>query len=91
MSKPYLKDPDAVLDYTFAWTAWLTAIEDTIDTVEWIPDEGLTVANSSYTTTTATAFVSGGTVGETLKLTCRITTLDGRTDDRTITLKIVDR
>jgi hypothetical protein len=91
MSSPFKKDPDAVLDYTFNWGSWLTDAEDVIDTVEWIPDEGLTVANSTYTSTTATAFVSGGAVGDTLKLTCRITTLGGRTDDRTITLKIVDR
>lgn len=91
MSKPVPKDPDATLDYTFGWSAWLTAVGDTIDTVEWLPDEGLTVANSTYTATTATAFVSGGAVGETLRLTCRITTLDGRIDDRTINIKIVER
>lgn len=91
MGKPVLKDPDAVLDYTFDWEPWLTPATDTITGVTWVPDDGLTVDSSQNTTTTATAFISGGTAGETLRLTCRITTAGGRTDDRTITFKIVNR
>jgi len=87
----FKKDPDAVLDYTVDWTDWLLPALDTISTVTWVPDTGLTVGTTSKTASTATAFVSGGTAGQTLKLTCRITTTGGRTDDRTITLKIVDR
>lgn len=91
MATSYKKDPNAVLDYTFDWSAWLAPLVDTISTVTWLPDAGLTVVSSSNTTTTATAFVSGGTVDTALNLTCRITTAGGRTDDRTITLKIVNR
>jgi hypothetical protein len=35
--------------------------------------------------------VSGGTLNTSPLLTCRITTAGGRTDDRSITLKIVNR
>jgi len=91
MSSPFKKDPDATLDYTFNWLPWLAPISDTITDVEWVPDEALTVESSSNTTARATAFVSGGTAGETLRLTCRITTAGGRIDDRTIILKIVNR
>ena len=35
------KDPDAVLDYGFDWSAWLEA-GDTIVTSEWIVPEGIT-------------------------------------------------
>lgn len=73
------------------WSEWLAAIDDTIATSTWIPEAGLTVVSESNTTTTATAFVSGGTLGEALTLTNRITTAGGRTDDRSITLKIVER
>lgn len=91
MSSSYKKDPDATLDYSFNWLPWLTAADDTITGVEWVSDEALTVESSSNTTTRAVAFVSGGTEGETLRLTCRITTAGGRIDDRTILLKIVHR
>lgn len=87
----FKKDPDAVLDYTFDWTAWLLPLLDTIVTATFIPDTGLTVQSQSHTTTTATAFVAGGAVGTSMNLTCRITTAGGRTDDRTIVLKIVNR
>lgn len=87
----FKKDPDATLDYSFDWSAYLTPLGDTIQTATWIPDTGLTVVSSAKTNTTATAFVSGGTAGDSLTLTCRIVTTGGRTDDRSITLKIVNR
>jgi len=91
MATSFKKDPNAVLDYTFDWSAWLAPLVDTISTVTWLPDVGLTVGSSSHTTTTATAFISGGVVDTSMNLTCRILTTGGRTDDRTIVLKIVNR
>ena len=87
----FKKDPDAVLDYTFDWALYLTPLSDSIATVTWLPDAGLVVSNSTHTTNTATAFVSGGIIDTTQILTCRITTTGGRTDDRSILLKIVSR
>jgi hypothetical protein len=87
-----LKDPDAVLDYPFDWTAWLpegdtiatatgaivgTAVLDSCD----VDGDGLIV----------TPFVSGGAAGETCTLTVHIVTTEGREDDRTIYLKIKER
>lgn len=91
MATSFKKDPDATLDYTVNWADWLTPIADTISTVTWIPGAGLTVVSQSNTATEATAFVSGGTLDDSHILTCRITTTGGRTDDRSITLKIVNR
>lgn len=87
----YKKDPNAVLDYTFDWGPWLAPLLDTIVSVVWVPGEGLTIGSTSFTPTTATAFVSGGVEGTTPSLTCRITTAGGRTDDRSISLKIINR
>lgn len=87
----FKKDPNAILDYSFDWSLYLTPLADSIQTATWIPDTGLTIVSDTKTSTTATAFVSGGTVGDILTLTCRITTVGGRTDDRSITLKIVNR
>lgn len=85
------KDPNAVLDYEFDWSAWLLPISDTISTVAWVVTSGLTVESSSNTTTSATAFVSGGTTDVDEVLTCRITTAGGRTEDRSVTLRIIER
>lgn len=87
----FKKDPDAILDYTIDWSAYLTPLADTIVTSTWIIQTGLTKVSDSHTTTSCTAFVSGGTVGQILTLTNRITTAGGRTDDRSITLNIVNR
>lgn len=87
----YKKDPNAILDYTFDWAPYLTPIADTIASVQFTTSTGLTKTSQSNTATAATAFVSGGVVGKTEKLTCRIVTAGGRTDERTIDLKILER
>lgn len=87
----FKKDPNAVLDYTVDWTAYLAPIVDTIATATWIVPATLTKVSDTHSSTTATAFISGGTAGTTETVTCRITTAGGRTDDRSITLNIVER
>ena len=87
----YKKDPNATLDYTFDWTAYLAPLADTITSAAWVLGDTLTMVSQTHTTTTATIFVSGGTLGNIATLTCRITTAGGRTDDRTVNLKIVAR
>jgi hypothetical protein len=87
----YKKDPNATLDYTFDWAPYLTPIADTIASATFVFDAALTKVSQSNTTMTATAYMSGGTLGEKHTLTCRIVTAGGRTDDRSITLLIVER
>lgn len=90
----YSHDPEAVLDYVFDWAAFLADINDTIDSAtvdaSTIADDDapLTVDVVSNTTTTVTAWVSGGTVGKSYTLTCHIITNDGREEDKSITLQI---
>jgi hypothetical protein len=86
------KDPDAVLDYSQDWSAWLTPLGDTITGAPvWTAGAGLTVVSQSNNTTAAIAFISGGQVGNKIPLACRIVTAGGRTDERTVHLKIVQR
>lgn len=82
-------DPQAVLDYTLDWSTWLG--DDTIATATWSVPSGVTLASSSATTTTATAWISGGTVGEAYIATCHVTTVGGRQDDRSIRLNCRNR
>lgn len=86
----FVHDPEAVLDYQWDWTAWLG--EDTISTHTIADDsDSLDIDSSLDTDTTVTAWISGGTVGTTARVTCHIVTGDGREDDRTITLLIRER
>lgn len=89
------KDPAATLDYTFNWTDYLSAIgSDTIASVQFTLADtaSATVAAQSNTSTHATAWVSGGTVDELVKLDCKITTSStpARVDSRSVYLKIKD-
>ena len=88
MSNP-MKDPNAVLDYSWDWTAWLDTGE-TITSHTLIPT-GVTVESSAVVGSSVVAWISGGTAKSTASVTCRITTSDGRTDDRTMTLWIQER
>ncbi len=85
----FVKDPNAVLDYKVDWATWLST--DTIATVAWTVPTGITQTSTSNTTTTATIWLSGGTAGTTYEIVCRITTAGGRTDDRTIGIRVEEQ
>lgn len=83
------KDPNATLDYRINWAEWLDT--DTIATVAWTVPAGLTQTAATNTTTSATIWLSGGTVGTRYAVACRITTTAGRIDDRTIRIDCVQK
>jgi hypothetical protein len=88
MASQFIKDPNAVLDYQWDWSAWLPT-GDTISTSTVTITSGDVAKNSdSHTATTVTAWLSAGTVSTEAEVTARVVTAQGRTDDRTITLKI---
>lgn len=87
----FTKDPNSVLDYQRDWSDWLATVDDTIATSTWIVPPGLTKGAESKTDTTATVWLSGGTVGTSYDVTNRITTAGGRTDDRTFRISIRER
>lgn len=96
MADSFVKDPDAILDFHFDWTDWLVN-GDTILTSQIIASAGITVGDGvlapvpSFTTTNTTYWLAGGTAGKPYTITNRITTSQGRTDDRTMTIRIQDR
>lgn len=88
------KDPNATLDYGFDWTRWLAAISDTIVDAEFIVDPSLVITGQGFDSTHATVWLSGGSamLGDgPIRVTSRITTLGGRTDDRSIYLHMLER
>ena len=53
--------------------------------------DGLTLDGTTRNGSTVTAWLSGGTAGQTYRVTCQIETADGRTDERSIDISVRDR
>lgn len=90
-----IKDPEAVLDYGIDWRdpekgPWLAAGEDIVSST-WIVPAGITKNSDGHNGSVTTIWLSGGTLGQAYALTNRITTNQGRTDDRTIEVVVRDR
>jgi len=87
----FLKDPDAILDYAIDWSDWL-ATSETISSRTVSVESGL-IESSTDTESSGvvTMWLSGGTVGTTYSVACKIVTNAGRTDERTINIKVVER
>lgn len=86
MPDSFVKDPDEVVDYVRDWSADLG--DDTIATSEWVPDDGIDVDSDDSDDTTATVWLSGGTVGNTYNVLNRITSVGGRVFDKTLRFAI---
>lgn len=89
MIPTYDKDPNAVVDYSIDWATWLGA--DTIATSTWTVPTGITTAASSNTTTTATLWLSGGTLGQRYLCTNHVVTAGGREEDQSIMVVMESR
>ena len=86
----FVKDPDAVLDYSFDWSDWLDVTE-TISSYTIDADTGITVDSDSESAGVVTVWLSGGTAGQTYAVRCEIVTSDSRTDERTMLIKVQER
>lgn len=98
LKDPFIKDPDAVLDYAVSWAAWLAEVSDTLATSAWsiitaATDPPLIIDSDVSNTTTATVWLSGGKAGTRYALRNRVTTNNTpqRIDDRTIYVKITEK
>lgn len=90
----YTKDPSAILDWAFDWNdtskPWL-ATGESISSYTITADTGIAVETDSEASGIVTVWLSGGTSGTAYKVACLITTSAGRTDERTIWIKVVER
>lgn len=90
-----LKDPQAVLDYAIDWGTDYLGDGDILTASSWAvdPDEpgGVQVVGSSVGDTVSTVQVSGGIAGRIYRVSNQVTTLNGRTDDRSIVLRVERR
>lgn len=87
-----IKDPDASLDYGVSWSDYLQPGE-AVSQSDWFatPDGDLVLSSETNDGNAPTVRVEGGVSGRVYSLTNRITTITGRTDDRTITIRCGDR
>lgn len=94
----HIKDPNATLDYASDWSSWL-AEGDSISNFDVVVESGDVVIEDGTGTAPApsetdgvvTAWISGGTVGTTATVRYRVTTAQGRIDDRTVFFIIRER
>lgn len=87
-----IKDPQAKLDYTVDWTAWLQTGE-TITTSTWTVPAGITQTTPapSISGGKTTIWLSGGTVSTRYVLVNHIVTSQGREDDRSLPIDVMER
>lgn len=82
------KQPVDVLDYDFDYSDWLADRADTISTATITATTGVTVGSSTHTSGVVKVFISGGTDGQSYKITCTVVTTGGRTKQAEIVIKV---
>ena len=93
-------DPNEIQAYSVDWSRFLNT-GDTISSVAWLVNgtitpsygitDNLTLVQPTNTTTVATVRITGGTVGQRYKISCRVTTADGLIYERSINLTILEQ
>lgn len=86
------KDPNALLDFSVDWSPWLAADETVASAVVTVP-AGLIKDRDETVMPTGliTVWLSGGTAGTNYDVGFRVTTNQGRVDERSMTIKVSQR
>lgn len=103
MAHTYYKDPDEVLDYKFDWAPltnqreggisdWLRAGETIVSHII-TADAGISIDSTAQAdaNTSVVAWASGGIAGTRYLVSCRITTNQNRTGERSIYITVLQR
>ena len=89
----YLKYPHSRVDYAIDWTGYLDG--QIVASSQWtvVPDEpeGIALEEASFGLARAAATLSGGVPGHVYSVSNRVTLSDGRSDERSITLRVEQR
>jgi len=98
-----IKDPSAILDYKWDFKPLTHLVDgaasDYLDTAETIvtatvtASTGIVIDSSSITdsSTSVSAWISGGTDTTEYTIVCRIVTSSGRTDERSLVIRVTQR
>lgn len=86
----FVKEPEALLDYTIDWSDWL-AEGDTIASGSFtLLETGLTIEDEIYSDTKATVWLSGGVSGTTYHIVSSVVSVGGRDDERVFDILVRD-
>lgn len=87
----FLKDPDATIDYMVDWGSGYLEPGETIQSSGWSvkPTGEIVLGVASLSGTAAKVFVSGGVAGKVYQLGNQIVTTGGRTDERSLVIRVV--
>jgi hypothetical protein len=81
------KDPSAVLDFVVDWSEFLPE-SDSIQSVTATATAGITIASSQFSGKKHVIWLSGGTDGTSYLVTSRVTSTEGRVDERTFEVAV---
>jgi len=85
------QDKDAFLDYSIDWADWLALSPgDTINTSTWSTDPALTLTSPGVVGSVSTVWVQGGVAWTWYAITNTVVSNQGRRDQRTIRIQVVD-
>ena len=87
----FLKDPAARLDYAVDWSAKYLGTATIVGSDWAVEPSGVTVSATVLTPTRTGATIDGGVPGLVYRVVNRITLSDGRTDDRSLVIRIEAR
>ena len=89
----FLKDPQSRVDYAIDWGDYLG--DRTIAGSAWsvVPDEpgGVAVEAAGFDATRTAATLTGGVAGHVYSVSNHVTLSDGRSDDRSIVVRVEQR
>lgn len=92
MAVKFVKDPDAVLDYSLNWSEWVPAGDEIVNASATASPSGLTVDSCDVDEgDITTVWLSGGEAGTTYTVVVHVTTDAGREDDRSIQIVVKER
>ena len=86
----YDKDPNSTLDYLVNWSTWLQ-VGEVITDHEVVKQGSIVIDSSTNDDTTVTVWISGGQIGEYTQVTTRVSTNQGRIEDKTFRLVVKER
>lgn len=90
VERSFPKDPAAILDYAFDWTAWLQHGE-AITSHHVVAATGITKDSDHENTGVVTVWLSGGLPGRRHTVSCLISTNLDRTDERSMRIACQER
>lgn len=85
------KDPEENLDYGLDWEDELGGDKISLSTWSAPNPAGITVGDKSFTDTQTIIWLSGGTAGQKYVFTNTIVTQGGRTAEKSVSIKVVDK